>query len=226
MTVASRSRYYLMPPKLKALRSRFRGRAFRVLDVGAGNHSASITKSFYPRCSYEALDRVRDYNNDAGDWARTDAFHEIDLERVELGSLPDGGYDAILMAHVLEHLQNGEAVLRALTPKLAPGGIFYVEFPSPRSTRLPSMRGTLNFWDDPTHVRPWTAGEVAKILDDCGLTIRLAGRRRDLQLLLLTPLVAIRAKTTLGYVPGGVFWDLMGFADRVVAERPGGAMRP
>jgi hypothetical protein len=223
MPVASRSRYYLMPPKLKALRPRFRGRAFRVLDVGAGNHSASITKSFYPKCRYEALDRVRDYNNDPGDWARTDAFHEIDLERVDLGALPDAGYDAILMAHVLEHLESGEAVLRALVPKLAPGGLFYVEFPSLRSTRLPSMRGTLNFWDDPTHVRPWSAEEVAGILRDSGLTIDAAGPRRDLQLLLLTPLVALRAKTTLGYVPGGVFWDLMGFADRVIAERPGRA---
>src|SRR5690348_6588785 len=110
MPVPSRSRYYLMPPKLKALRSRFRGRRFRLLDVGAGNHSPSITKSFYPECRYEALDRVRDYNNDTGDLARVDAFHEIDLDGLELGSLPDEAYDAILMAHVLEHLQHGEAV--------------------------------------------------------------------------------------------------------------------
>ncbi len=222
MSVASRSRYYLMPPKLKALRARFRDRPFRLLDVGAGNHSPSITKSFYPRCRYEALDRVRDYNNDAGDLSRTDAFHEVDLDRLDLSGLPDGAYDAILMAHVIEHLQDGEAVVRALIPKLAPGGLFYLEFPSPRSLHLPSMRGSLNFHDDPTHVRPWTAAEVSAILASGGLRVLDAGRRCDLQLLALTPLIAVRALTTLGYVPGGVLWDLFGFADRVLAERPAG----
>jgi hypothetical protein len=32
-------------------------------------------------------------------------------------------------------------------------------------------------------------------------------------------LLAVRAWMTQGYVPGGVFWDLFGFADYVLAER-------
>ena len=220
VTSASRPRYLLMPPKLKVLRRRFRDRPFRLLDVGAGNHSASLAKAFLPRCRYEGLDRGRAYNNDAGDFGRMDAFYEIDLDALDLAAVPDAAYDAIVMAHVLEHLQHGPEVLAALIPKLAPGGLFYLEFPNPGSLKLPSMRGSLNFRDDPTHVRPYTAREVADLLTARGLVVRAAGRRRDLQLLALTPLIAIRAKCTLGYVPGGVFWDLAGFADFVVAERP------
>jgi len=216
----ARSRYFLMPPKLKALRSRFRGRAFRMLDVGAGNHSASLTKSFFPLCRYEGLDRNRDYNNDPVDFDRMDAFHEVDLDHGSLDGLEDRAYDAIVMAHVIEHLQRGEAVLRELTKKLAPGGILYVEFPSPRSLHLPSMPGSLNFHDDPTHVRPYTGEEVAGILRDCGLRVMRSGRRRDWQLLLLTPLTVVRAWRVHGVVPGGVVWDLFGFADYAMAERP------
>ena len=209
-----------MPPKLKALKRRFGRQPFRLLDVGAGNHSASLTKSFFPACRYEGLDRDRTYNNDAGDLVRMEAFHEIDLDRVDFAPLPDGAYDAIVMAHVLEHLQHGPRVLQGLVPKLAPGGLMYVEFPGPRSLKLPSMRGSLNFRDDPTHVRPYTAEEVAAILREAGLRILEAGPRRDLQLMMLTPLLALRAKLTQGYVPGGVFWDLLGFAEYVIAERP------
>jgi hypothetical protein len=36
----------------------------------------------------------------------------------------------------------------------------------------------------------------------------------------MTPVHAWNAKRAHGYVPGGVFWDLFGFADRVLAERP------
>lgn len=220
MSGGARSRYFLVPPKLKALRSRFRDRPFRLLDVGAGNHSASMTKYFFPNCRYEGLDRNREYNNDPADIARMDAFYEVDLDQGTLAGVPDGAFDAIVMAHVIEHLQRGGEVLRELTRKLAPGGVIYVEFPSPRSLHLPSMRGSLNFRDDPTHVRPYTADEVASILRDSGLRVIRAGRRRDWQLLLLTPLIAIRALTTQGYVPGGVVWDLYGFADFAMAERP------
>jgi hypothetical protein len=31
-------------------------------------------------------------------------------------------------------------------------------------------------------------------------------------------------KRVHGYVPGGVFWDLLGFADYVIAERPAHAV--
>lgn len=213
------SRYLLKPPKLKALDRRFRDRPFRLLDVGAGNHSASMTKSFFPHCRYEGLDRVHDYNNDRMDLDRMDAFYQVDLDTSDLASIPDEAFDAILMAHVIEHLQHGESALRRLVGKLAPGGMIYVEFPGPRSLLLPSARGTLNFHDDPTHVRPFTAREISSLLRDCGLTVIRSGTRRDLQLLLLTPLLAARSMLVHGYVTGGVLWDLMGFAEYVIAER-------
>lgn len=90
-----------------------------------------------------------------------------------------------------------------------------------KSLHLPSRKGTLNFYDDDTHVRVFDAAEVAAILRNCGLHIVKAGVRRDALGILLLPLYALRAKQVLGYVPGSVFWDLFGFADQVLAVRPG-----
>jgi SAM-dependent methyltransferase len=150
-----------------------------------------------------------------------DEFFELDLTRLEFGAVPDASYDVLLFAHVIEHLANGDEVLRGLVPKLRPGGFVYVEFPGPQSLHLPSWKGTLNFHDDETHVRVFDAREVAGILRGCGLRIVRAGTRRDPLGILLTPVHALRAKQRHGYVPGGVFWDLFGFADVVIAERPG-----
>jgi hypothetical protein len=52
------------------------------------------------------------------------------------------------------------------------------------------------------------------------LRIIRARTRRDLRGILLLPVFALRAKRKHGYVPGGVFWDLFGFADEVVAVLP------
>jgi SAM-dependent methyltransferase len=208
------------PYKFRALARRFGSRPFRMLDVGAGNHSASLAKRWFPNCHYAGIDRERGYNNDAADFAAMDEFFELDLTRLGFEAILDGAYDVLLLAHVIEHLANGDEVLRALVPKLKPGGVVYVEFPGARSLTLPSRRGTLNFHDDATHVRLFTAAEVADLLRGCGLKILEAGTRRDPTGILMTPVHAWNAKRAHGYVPGGVFWDLFGFADRVLAERP------
>ena len=209
-----------MPYRFREIRRRYGQRPFRLLDVGAGNHSPSLAKRWFPNCHYAGVDRDRNYNIDASDLAAMDEFFELDLTRLEFGAIPDASYDVLLLAHVIEHLPNGDAVLRALVPKLRPGGFLYVEFPGPQSLKLPSKKGTLNFHDDETHVRVFDHREVAGILEGCGLRVVRSGARRDPIGILFLPLHAWRAKRAHGYVPGGVFWDLFGFADQVLAERP------
>lgn len=209
-----------MPFRFKAIWRRHGDRPFALLDVGAGNHSASLAKRWFPNCHYAGIDLDRNYNNDERDFAAMDEFFELDLTKLEFSAIPDGRYDVILMAHVIEHLKNGDDVIRALVPKLGPGGMICIEFPGEASLTLPRMRGTLNFHDDPTHVRLFTASEVSGVLRELGLGIEFAGQRRDPTGILLLPLHALRCWQAHGYVPGGVFWDLFGFADYVVGRRP------
>ena len=141
----------LTPPKMKHLRREFGDRSFRLLDVGAGNHSSSQPKRWLPNCEYYSIDLSLDYSKDEHDFVK--GFWEMDLTQLEFDSIPENFFNALVMNHVIEHLHNGDEVLARLINKLMLGGIVFVEFPSFRSTQLPSMYGTLNFFDDSTHCR-------------------------------------------------------------------------
>jgi SAM-dependent methyltransferase len=208
-------------PKFDFLYRSFGSRGFRLLDIGTGNHSATKTVSLFPKCEYYGLDISRDYNNDPADFAIMKDFYEMDLTKLDFSALPDSYFDAILVVHVIEHLHNGDEVLKGLVKKLRPGGSMYVEYPGARSKRLPSMKGTLNFHDDASHVRLYSVGELKKVFVENDCTIVSAGTRRSWFYTAVTPLRIplrwVRGKA----VTGNVFWDLLGFAEYVWIKRKG-----
>src|ERR1700690_3621026 len=75
---------------------------------------------------------------------------------------PDGLFDAVLFTHVIEHLRNPFSLGKEIYRVLRPGGIIYVETPNWTSMLVPSFRfkpgqhNPFNFFDDPTHIRPYT----------------------------------------------------------------------
>jgi SAM-dependent methyltransferase len=211
-----------MPPRLRRLYSRFKQEKFTLLDVGCGNHSPSRTKKWFPKCSYFGVDREC-YNIDEADMEAMQELFVVDLNCTGLKEIPDEFFDVILMSHVIEHLRSGLDVLRILVSrKLKPGGVVYVEFPSVRSLSLPSMEGTLNFCDDCTHVRLYDVKEVANVLLDSGLKIVRAGPRRCLDRVAAAPIMVLYAVVRKRSLRGGWFWDLLGFADFVLGEKPQG----
>ncbi len=71
---------------------------FTVLDVGAGNHSASIFKTYYPNSYYVGLDKERDYVQNQQDFASMDEFILIDLVREEVKQkITKTKFDLIIM---------------------------------------------------------------------------------------------------------------------------------
>jgi len=199
--------------------------SIKVLDIGCGNKSPSITKELFPAIEYYGIDK-EEYNlveQDKQILIKDKNFFLIDLdsemEKLDY-SLPNEYFDFCIMNHVIEHLKNGLEVLRILSKKLKVGGGIYIEFPSVKSLSLPSMKGTLNFCDDPTHVRVYTIQEIANILLDNGFKIKKAGVRRNLFNITLLPIrlctrVIIYKKTDFA----SDFWDLFGFAEFVYAKK-------
>jgi len=209
----------LNPLKYSTLKKEFQNKTFNLLDIGAGNHSAKKTKLIFPACKYYGLDNTVDYNNDKNDFNLMEQFYKIDLNDLLFDTIPDNYFDAIIMSHILEHLSNGDIVLNELIKKLKNNGIIYIEYPGIRSTKLPSMKGTLNFFDDKTHVRIYSLKEIYNILLKNSVSPIKGGTRRNITRILFLPfLVTFRFIITRNLVATD-FWDLFGFAEFVVGKK-------
>jgi len=195
------------------MRRSFGKSPFRLLDIGAGNHSASKIKSVFPHCEYHGVDMERDYNNSESDFQLMTAFYEMDLTKLEMSAIPDDYFDGIWMVHVIEHLHNGDEVIQKLLPKLRKGGYMYIEYPGIKSTKLPSMHGTLNFKDDPTHVRVYSIQELTSIFEKEGFEVIRSGTRRNIWFMLAMPFRILSFWLRGKKLQGNIFWDLLGFAE-------------
>lgn len=207
------------PFKIKLAQKYLLNNKLMILDIGAGSHSASITKKWLPECHYTGIDISKSYDNDEVDFKAMDEFIEMDLTKLDFEKIPENKFDMIVMSHIIEHLHNGDKVISGLIPKLKKGGIIYLEFPSERSVNFPSKRETLNFYDDPTHCRIFSVKEVSELLIQNHLSVLSAGVRRQLVNIILMPFKIAYQSITKGYVRGGVYWDYYGFADYVVAKK-------
>lgn len=195
------------------------GKDFKLLDIGAGNHSPSKTTALFPGCSYYGVDLNKDYNYDDADKKALKGFYEKDLTELKLDDIPDDFFDFIMMAHIIEHLHNGDKVVELLSKKLKKGGYIYIEYPGQKSTTLPSMYGTLNFYDDTTHVRIYSVAELSKLLTGLGFTVLSSGMRRSWFYILSMPFSIIKYKLSGKKLIGPLFWDLRGFAEYLYAVK-------
>ncbi len=209
----------LLNYKFGFINKQFGNKPFRLLDVGCGNHSPSKTKSIFPNCEYYGLDLDKTYNNDAKDFEVTQKFYELDLTKLNYSIIPDNFFDFIRMAHVIEHLYNGDEVLKTLLPKLKKGGFFYIEYPGKKSLQLPSMHGTLNFHDDPTHVRVYSVEELQKIFEDRGCKVLRSGTRRNPWNILAMPARAVGSLIKGKKMEANIFWDITGFAEYLFVQK-------
>lgn len=151
-------------------------------------------------------------------------FHRANLER---DALPwsEQSMDAITCMHLVEHLRDLQFLVREVTRLLKPGGRVYFETPHPRSLRMSSPRGraagtfTLNFYDDPTHVRPVAIGGLAQQVRRAGLEVTGSGTSRNWLFALSYPLYCFLPASRKKYT-AKVHW--VGWSAWLAAARPGG----
>jgi SAM-dependent methyltransferase len=111
-------------------------------------------------------------------------FRRLDLER-EKFPWPDKSMDAMTCMHLVEHLNDFTLLLRESGRVLKPGGRIYFETPHPKSLAVSSPSGsaagmfTLNFFDDPTHIRPVAIGALARVAMQEGLEVMDSGTSRN-----------------------------------------------
>lgn len=148
----------------------------RVLDVGCGTGANIEVLREDGRCT-TALGIEANVEAAAVARQRLDQLFEGDVERISLPIAP-ASLDAILCLDVLEHLVDPWAVVRRLTPLLAPRGVLVVSVPNIRNYKvtLPLiLRGRFEYDEagilDRTHLRFFTRASARELARCSGLVI-------------------------------------------------------
>lgn len=220
--VSKKYEYWLQEPLgyLKISKAVDTTKIFKVLDLGCGNHSAKRFTNYF-NCEYHGVDISRDYNNSQSDFNLMAGFYEIDLTTLAFDSIPNDFFDVIYCSHIIEHLFNGDQVISKMFCKLKYGGVMYLEYPSRKSIFFPSKPGTLNFYDDESHIRLYSLYELLNVFTVNNMKVLDKGVCRRVSKIFAMPFLAIRHKFHGGGVlEGGFFWDLYGFAEYIVAQKP------
>lgn len=137
----------------------------RVLDLGCGVGSlacAVLRRS--PSARVHGVDIL-----DPNDVSSSVRYTQHDLNS---GQLPfaDDTFDVVLLVHVVEHLSNPLELAPEIRRVLHQGGRAYVETPNWSSTLVPSFsmcreqHQPFNFYDDPSHLKPWSQHGVFEFL--------------------------------------------------------------
>jgi SAM-dependent methyltransferase len=191
----------------------------RLLDVGCGNSSPATVKYYRPDIYYVGLD-VGDYNQADDPRGIADEYILVSPEGFasSLEAMPTS-FDAVISSHNIEHCIDPERTLSAMMAALLPGGRIFLSFPAEVTVGFPKRKGTLNFYDDPTHV--WLPS-FSKIKDQ----IQAAGLRIDVAIKRYRPLrYAIRGllkepRNFLNRTADADTWALYGFESIIWATRP------
>jgi SAM-dependent methyltransferase len=86
--------------------------------------------------------------------------------------LPDDHCDLAVAGHVLEHVAEPIQLMAELLRVVKPGGQLWIESPSELGCQSVASDDVedhrfLSFWDDPTHIRPWTPGAFYRLALTC-----------------------------------------------------------
>jgi SAM-dependent methyltransferase len=120
-------------------------------------------------------------------------FHRGDIQTQPL-PWRDSHMDAITCMQLVEHLQDLRHMMGEIGRVLKPGGRVFFETPHPKSLdvkSIPGSRFTLNFHDDPTHVRVVTMEELGKLAGEFGLKTVSTGISRNWLFAASHPLYAL-----------------------------------
>lgn len=190
----------------------------RLFDVGCGNDSPQIAKLVRPDLFYTGLD-VANYEQSDGAAHYADCYLIVSPEDFasEIEKRPDS-FDAVISNHNLEHCLEPERVLVSMLRCVRKNGLVYFAFPCAESVHFPSRQGTLNFYDDTTHVYVPDYEKVIRLFREYDFEILFARRRyrpwrRFLIGVVCEPISAFKRKVMRGT------WELYGFESVLWARK-------
>ncbi len=192
-----------------------------LLDVGCGTAPLStFIKALKPNFKIYGTDIYR-----APQLPENVEFKLSDLN--DKINFEDNMFDVVVCSHVIEHLQHPDIALAEIWRVLKQNGILYLEAPSQRSVFVPSFSGVnkssnipINFWDDPTHIRPYSQNSLENLCNSVNLSPIKSGYVRNwlaiLTCWLTFPLAFILQKRAFLVHS---LWHITGWSSYVVAVK-------
>jgi len=151
--------------------------ARRVLDLGCATGATGAALKQRQAAEVVGIEREPEYAREAA--KRLDRVLVEDVET----ATPEGRFDALIAADILEHLRDPWSALRRYAALLEPGATAVVSLPNVAhwSTHAYLLRGT---WPrrpegifDATHLRWFTLADARALLQQAGLTPHTVVRR-------------------------------------------------
>ena len=195
---------------------------YKILELGCGiGRNAMFIKKYFNEVEYHGIDILSEEKVDS-----FINFNKVNLEESEL-PYETNYFDAIIFTHVLEHLNNPLSLGNEINRVLKKSGRIYVEAPNWSSILVPSFgfhreqHNPFNFYDDPTHIKPWTKHGIYEFLsDNCQLKVQKVGIVRNWIRIPLDLFIII-----LGFIKGdrkriiSSFWNIYGWCVFGIGEK-------
>lgn len=159
--------------------------AQNIVEIGCGSGSAlSYIKHFFNKeAKFYGIDL--DKNSFLPEWVN---FFNADIDN-DLLPLPDNSVDTVISIFVLEHLHNPQNLIKEAYRILRNGGTLYLVTENYSSVFIPFHR--FNFYQDFTHIRPWTKTSLTNIVKVYGFNDISVGIIRPKEYFLLLPFMPI-----------------------------------
>ena len=185
-----------------------------VLDIGCGDgRIQNHLKQYRSDLKFISVDKY-DFSKECN----FDSFFKVDIT-IEKLPIPDKSVDAVFCVHVLEHLVSCDLLCSEIKRVLKPKANVYIEAPSTRSLYTPSFSmlkgdyGTINFYDDLTHIKPFTQHSLSHVGEKMGLTEIKTGFARNWVYCLLAPIILIYAVIKRDrQIFGVILWSIVGWS--------------
>ncbi len=152
----------------------------RILDLGCGRGDNCLAlRSVRPPWEIYGIDLL--FASEVPEFVK---YVQFDLNNRPL-PYPDAHFDAILLIHVIEHLQNPLSLCSEIRRLLRPGGRVYIETPNYTTLFVPSFglkrsqHHPFNFFDDLGHQKPYSKQALYEFIENCGLQVSKLGNTRN-----------------------------------------------
>lgn len=106
---------------------------------------------------------------------------DINIDNSKIESIPNDFFDSASCIHVLEHVPTPKNVIDELFRIIKSNGLIYIETPNERSLYTPTLSSgrTWNFYDDKTHIQPFSSTSLKALAEQSGFEVLDSGIYRE-----------------------------------------------